>query len=353
MKINNQDVVQSYIMTTAKYDFSLYEKRILYVLVKTMQFFVKGKKLDGKIQIEPNLFREHEVKMPISAFLLDEKDNNYDRVKKALKSLESKSFEYEDDKMWQLIRIIQNPEIIKYKGEVSFRLHPKIFEALLDFSKGFRKYEIKTAMMFKSVYTMRFYELLSGQKAPLTYKIEDLKIMFKIENKYKYTADFLKYVVDLAKDELDRKSPYSFEYKTNKIGNKIHSITFYPIYKSNNRDDELEEKDLQKEVSLRWDLDKIVINYLKENFGFTEREIKNNFKLFKEANQRIDLLYFLSEIKVTVRNAKTSPQAFVIGALRKKLGGSKVKEKKQKSKNVETASQTSLIDALSKKKTSK
>jgi len=61
----------------------------------------------------------------------------------------------------------------------------------------------------------------------------------------------------------------------------------------------------------------------------------------------------LSELKVTARNAKTSPQAFVIGALRKKLGSSKIKEKKEKSKNVKTSSQTSLIDALSKKKTSK
>ena len=30
MKINNKEVLQSYILTTAKYDYSVYEKRILY-----------------------------------------------------------------------------------------------------------------------------------------------------------------------------------------------------------------------------------------------------------------------------------------------------------------------------------
>jgi len=347
-------VVQSYILTTAKYDCSIYEKRILYRLVEALQFFVKGKKLQGKIHIEENLFREHEVKMPISLFLAGENDNNYGQVKKALRSLEGKSFEYEDEQIWQLIRIIQNPEIEKYKSLVSFRLHPKVFDALLDFSKGFRKYELKTAMMFKSVYSMRFYELLSGQKNPITYTIEDLKIMFKVEDKYKLTVNFIRKTIDVAKKELDEKSPYSFEYRTNKIGKKIHSVTLHPIYIPKNRDDEIEEMSLRKQVDLRWDLDKIVINYLKENFEFTEREIKNNFDLFKEAHQKIDLLYFLSEIKVTARNAKTSPQAFVIGALRKKLGiRVRLKKKEQESKNVQTPPQTTLISALSRKKTRK
>jgi len=37
----------------------------------------------------------------------------------------------------------------------------------MNFAKGYRKYELQTAMEFESVYAMRFYELLSGQKTPL------------------------------------------------------------------------------------------------------------------------------------------------------------------------------------------
>ena len=48
-----------------------------------------------------------------------------------------------------------------------------IWRCLLDFTKGYRKYELVTAMQFKSVYSMRMYELMSGQKRPLEFTFED------------------------------------------------------------------------------------------------------------------------------------------------------------------------------------
>ena len=36
MKINNKELIQSYILTTAKYDYSVYEKRILYRIVEQL-----------------------------------------------------------------------------------------------------------------------------------------------------------------------------------------------------------------------------------------------------------------------------------------------------------------------------
>ena len=50
MNINNKDIIQSYIMTTAKYDFSADEKRILLRLVETWQHLLEGKELNGKIE---------------------------------------------------------------------------------------------------------------------------------------------------------------------------------------------------------------------------------------------------------------------------------------------------------------
>jgi len=251
MKINNKEAVQSYILTTAKYDYSVYEKRILYRLVEYAQSLIKNKKLSGKLEINKNLFGEYRITMPISDFLTGENDHNYARVKKALRDLENKSFEYEDEELWELIRIIQNPVILKYDSNVTFCVHPKVFNAILDFSKGYRKHELKTAMMFKSVYAMRFYELLSGQKNPITYTIDNLKAIFKVEHKYKLTSDFIRTTIDIAKNELDTKSPYSFKYKKNKIGRKINSLTLYPIYIPKNRDPKLEEKDLEKNLNVK------------------------------------------------------------------------------------------------------
>ena len=52
---------------------------------------------------------------------------------------------------------------------------------------------------------------MSGQERPLIYTIEDLKIMFGVQDKYKRNPDFIKRIIVPAKEELDAKSPYSFE----------------------------------------------------------------------------------------------------------------------------------------------
>ena len=67
MKITNKDVIQSYIVTTARYDFTVYEKRILYRLVEFLQPSLEGEKLKGKIAIKQDLFGHH-VTMAISCF---------------------------------------------------------------------------------------------------------------------------------------------------------------------------------------------------------------------------------------------------------------------------------------------
>lgn len=67
-------------------------------------------------------------------------------------------------------------------GVATFRVSPEVWKLILDFTKGYRKYELKTTMQFKSVYSMRFYELLSGQKAPLSFSLEELKKMLKLDD---------------------------------------------------------------------------------------------------------------------------------------------------------------------------
>lgn len=321
MKITNKDVIQSYILTIARYDFSVHEKRILYKLVEAMQPLLLGEELNHKIKIKEDLFGHH-VTMPIACFLTGEDDRHHERVKDALRSLESKKFEYEDDKIWTIIRLIHRPIFTKNDSYCTFWLNPMIYEALLNFSKGYRKLELKTAFTFESAYAMRFYELFSGQKTPITYTIDNLRLMFQVQNNYSKNNDFMRFVVEMGKKELDEKSPYSFTYKVNKVGNKMHSLTFYPLYKPENRDPVLERKELQKKVSVGWSLNMLTINYLKENFGFNDAEIQNNIDILKIASEKLDLLYDLSLLRTKTEKVR-SPQAYVIGVLKKKIAAIK------------------------------
>ncbi len=322
MKINNKEVLQSYILTTAKYDYSVYEKRILYRLIEVFQKYTTGNKLNDKVIIQKDLFDVNIVTLPVSMFLVNEVDKNHHRIKEALIRLENKIFEYEDDTTWQLIRLISEPKIEKYEQTATFRINPKIVEAFLDFSKGFKKYELKIAMEFESVYSMRFYELLSNQKTPINYSIDTLKDLFKVSEKYKRINDFFRYVIEPAKKELDKCSPYTFHYESIKTGRKITGIRFIPIHQPQFEDESLKKQKAMKQMSNRWFIPKNIEDYLKYNYEFTDKELNNNLSLFESLYNHLteeELLDFLVDLKAQsvlyeIKNLK----AYLIGSLKHK-----------------------------------
>ena len=261
--------------------------------------------------------------MPIACLLNGEEDKNYARVKEALQSLQRKIFEYEDDEIWQSISIIALPYIRKRSSVLSFQVHPRVWDCILDFSKGYRKYELKAAMSFKSQFSMRFYELLSNQKSPLTYSVIQLKEMICVADKYERINDFIRYVVEAAKKELDEVSPYTFEYTPVKSGRKITAIKFYPVYQPEHRDSDLEKHDLQKQISLSWSLSSEVRNYLKNSIGYSDKEIKNNLDLFISAQNILpDLMGELALLKGKARDKK-NPKGYIINSIKGKLNDKK------------------------------
>lgn len=316
-KITNKELIQSYILTTAKYDFNVYEKRVLYRLVELAQAQLSNEKLRGRISHD--LFNFVDITMPIAGLLAGgEEDKNHARVKEALQSLQKKVFEYEDAEIWQSISIIAMPKIEKRSADVSFIIHPKVWDCILDFSKGFRKYELKVAMEFKSQYSMRFYELLSGQSNPITYTIDNLKAMFGVTEKYKRSTDFIKRVVVPAKKELDEKSPFSFVFDVIKHGKEFHSITFTPIYKPEMRDDDVEKKSLQRRIAPSFVLGHKEANALRR-LGFTNKEISNNIELLREAASVLpDFIGTLADL-IGKAMLADNPKGYIINALKGKL----------------------------------
>lgn len=315
---SNEFAIQSYIFTTAKYDFNAYEKRIMYRLVELAQDELKGIMIrDNMHKIEPTLFGR-EITMPVADILRTEKDQNYTIAKKAFRSLAQKGVEYEDDKFWQYTAIISNPKIDKIKGSVVFTVLDDIWRCLLDFTKGYRKYELITAMQFKSVYSMRMYELMSGQKRPLEFTFEDLKQRFKLKDKYSKANDFKRWVLDIAKKELDESSPYSFNYIEIKEGRKVVAFKFFPTFNSEKQDPELYERVKRSKLTARAQISKEVLDYLRYSFEFKAAEINKNKKTIIEGEQKIpDFIGFLSSLVGPSRTAKNRI-GYVINAIKRK-----------------------------------
>jgi len=140
---------------------------------------------------------------------------------------------------------------------------------------------------------------------------------------------WVKTVVEQAKDELDRKSPYSFEYTPLKKGRKINAIKFYPVKIPGNVNEEFETERLQKQLSPAWAIERHILNYLKEHYMFSTPEIKNNVNLFEQAQKEIpDFLMFLSEVRAKANRAG-NPKGYLINAMKKKMKIKTVYNKKK------------------------
>ena len=317
-----RQVVQSYIATTAMYDFNVYEKRVMYNLVKLAQSQIEG------VTISDNLHKIcHDLKgyvhitLPLSDFLADEDDKNHRRIKDALKSLHRKTFEYLDNDVWECISIIALPKIALHSRQVSFIVDSRVWDVLLDFSRGFSRYDIEVAFRLESCYSMRFYELMACQKEPLTYSIDALRRIFKLEDKYAYTKDFIRRVVEASKLELDQKSPVSFTYSPIKEGKKITQLIFFPVKHSLAETEDDEQRMIIRKYGSSAVLTADERRFLEE-IGFTESGINNNITLFMECQKNLDFIYELALIKGKSRTKK-NPCGWAIRTLNGKLADKK------------------------------
>lgn len=236
----NNNIIESYIFTNARYNLSIHAQRILYRSISCFQCFIEKKQLNTSLKIEPLLEYDVTITLPISSLVMNIENNNnnknYEQLKQTLIEMLSKTIKYKNKDTWKQIHsIIMFPKINKIKNTISFRLHQKIYEVLFNFSKGYRKYELETIIHFNNIYSMRLYALISEQKKSITYNIDDWKSMFQLENKYSITSNFIDDIIEPAKKELDSKAPYSFTYQVKskiiKMKKKtIKEITLKPIY---------------------------------------------------------------------------------------------------------------------------
>lgn len=278
-------ILQSFYLTSARYDFDIMEKRLLTCIINGLQHLLEGKKLKGVYTIENSLF-DKKISFPTS--LLVGKDNNHRHLYQSIERLQSKKLKYEDKNRWISIPIVGKVEHDKRKGILSIFLYNEIVDLFLNFTKGYSSYIFSTSLSLTSVSSARIYELISNQPRPITYEIEHLKTILGVEETYSRTCNFMQRVIKRAKEELDQKSNWSFDYTTRKVGRagKIVSITLKPIHYIEREPEEVQHAERERRLSLLWHLDNQTKLYLRKVCNFTTREIKNNMQTLETYLQK-------------------------------------------------------------------
>lgn len=350
-------LVESWIFATSGRDFSIYSERLILRVVQMAQQQLLGVSFKdgtaiGQVTIGP--LGDATLQIPIRSLMgEDTAQSNYSKARKAVMELMSAPYFVERPKMsrgnpvldeegrpvyeFRGRQILNSVDLNVTPGAAVIVVNRDTWEAILNFSKGFRKYELDIALKLKLTSSLRIYKLLSNQEAPITFSIEQLRALWKMDERdpktgeylrYRNTSDFIRRNIAPAKEELDRKSPWTFEWVENrarfnelnapgKKGSKsITSITFFPKHRISM---ESVPKVLRIASSALDELGRENYDLLVNKFEFSPKGLKNNIELFYLVRKSgMDLGAFLNVIAPNALR-KDNPQGYVINAIRQFL----------------------------------
>ena len=115
----------------------------------------------------------------------------------------------------------------KNEGVVSIRFAHEVIPFISQLSRDFTKYELANVMMFKSSYSIRFYELFKKSRGTSRLiEIDWIKRQFQLEDKYKQIGNLKMKVIDPALKEINLHSDLKVSYEQVKRGRSVVAFDF-------------------------------------------------------------------------------------------------------------------------------
>lgn len=334
--IPSNDVFTSYIFNTSNRSLSKYGERLLMEVISVAQEYT----IDAALGIKKLNFGEKYsekfavIDIPVRSLLNADDSSNYTKAKEAAVELmkiyhtveapvlddDGNQKRYSDGSLqykFASYHLLDNVTVNHKPGIVSVKLGAETWSQILDMGKGYTRYNLLTAKTLDDVAAIRLFQLLSNSSEPLYFSLDRIKGILGLQDKYQNNATgFLRRVIDPAEREIREKCPFAVEhditYDSSKKGRpSIVGITFHKVMKPS----------IIKDPTTV--LDTNIINLLVKTYGFDERGLRNNLKLFSSAEQAgVDLVSFLTKIESKAK-AANSPQGYVVRSLQNLLEKSK------------------------------
>lgn len=305
------EIVQSFIYSVSRVELSLYEQRILLKVVEFAQQQIKGRLIKNCMFRLEYTFDNFRIEIPVR-YILTDGSKHYEDVREAAIKLMGRRFEFWDTNSgaWYSSPLIFNVAYVEGSGLLSLYVSKMLLDVILDFTKGFCKYDLETALSLSSPYAVRMYALVASQTRPIVYTIGQLKKMFGVEDKYKQTRDFLIKVIDAAKKVLDNAQCNSFTYSKIKNGKKVESICIAPLKRR-----QITAEELAAKVSLKRLVDNEILIVMITYMGFTTKEISAHKVLLNDFCKLPYCMDTIYNIERRFRKGKKT-KGYVIAAIR-------------------------------------
>ncbi|CEH36190.1 replication initiation protein [Romboutsia lituseburensis] len=221
---SNRVLMKNNMLVKARYSLSLVENRIFLSMLYKLQ-----KRSDGILTCSIS----HSEFKDIIKF---KQKNTVKGILDVLEDLRKKPIYFKEEKknkkgnLWGAYGFINGYEYDDELGIFNIEASEKIYKLLKEYLKmGYTPVNVQIWLSLNNSYAQRFYDLLrlwSGTKDTVNYKIEEIKELLMLDDKYSKYNDFKRRVILPAIKELNETGYFEIDFKENKVGRKVESIDF-------------------------------------------------------------------------------------------------------------------------------
>ncbi|WP_195336832.1 replication initiation protein [Paraclostridium bifermentans] len=222
---SNRILMKNNMLVKARYSLSLIENRVFLSMLYKLQ-----KKSDGVLTCSIS----HSEFKDIIKF---KQKNTVKGILEVLEDLRKKPIYFKEEKknkkgnLWGAYGFINGYEYDDELGIFNIEASEKIHNLLKEYLKmGYTPVNVQIWLSLNNSYAQRFYDLLrlwSGTKDTINYKLDEIKELLMLEDKYSKYNDFKRRVILPAIKELNETGYFEIDIKENKVGRKVDSIDFY------------------------------------------------------------------------------------------------------------------------------
>lgn len=319
--MDNKNIIQSMIFSRIRGSLSVYELRLLMRVVEFAQCELQGLIIADSIGPTEHNLAGRVVEIPLSSVIADG-SHHYDRVLQAATSMMRKIIEHYDSTnlSWKAATLVSAAESTKGEGCVKLYIQPWVWDSILDFTKGFVKYDLGAALKLSSAHAVRLYFLMSYQKQPICYSFNELRRLFGVEGVYSRNNDIVRKILVPAKAELDAKSPWSCDIRPLRDGRKLSTCMFYPYEQRDKYSEGVELKAEHAKHPGVWAYHAIY-QYMRYNLEFSPLELGRNKAMIHEYGDLVpDGLQLLADMSYRAHRREVFPgKGWFINAMRAEI----------------------------------
>ena len=220
-------VVKSNKLIEARYRLGLNEQRIILFAICRCREEQKGLFPDLPVTITAESFAKQ--------FPSIDKTNVYRQLKEAMDALYERSVTIHDidpasgHARIKKTRWVSEAAYVDGAGNVQVIFTPEVIKYITRLEEEFTSYQLEKVGRMTSAHAVRIYELLAQHReiGNRTLNLASLRDTLQIEpDEYKLTADFKKWVIEVAVDQINKHSDLTVSYKPVKTGRAITDFAF-------------------------------------------------------------------------------------------------------------------------------